>query len=111
MPADIKRMYSTVVKDDFPPRMEICFIDGDTRQTLCYEKVTWAIDETRGLLDAQRARFLEQQKQQAAQKNARALAAETPMGRTGAAPKPKAYDDAPFSLDDALNAAYEARRL
>ena len=30
--------------DQFPPKMEISFIDDDNRQTLFYEKVTWTID-------------------------------------------------------------------
>ena len=47
---DIKASYKTIVKDHFPPRMEISFIDGTKRQTLIYEKVTWEIDgERKGL--------------------------------------------------------------
>lgn len=30
--------------DHFPPNMEISFVDGDSRQTLFYEKVTWVVD-------------------------------------------------------------------
>lgn len=30
--------------DHFTPGMEISFVDGDQRQTLCYEKVSWVID-------------------------------------------------------------------
>jgi len=44
MPDDLKKMYKTVMDDHFPPNMEISFVDGDTRQTLFYEKVTWTID-------------------------------------------------------------------
>jgi phosphoribosylaminoimidazolecarboxamide formyltransferase/IMP cyclohydrolase len=44
MPDDLKKMYKTVMDDHFPPNMEISFVDGDKRQTLFYEKVTWAID-------------------------------------------------------------------
>ena len=50
MAEDLKKMYKTIVNDHFPPKMEISFIDGDSRQTLFYEKVTWAIDgEEKGL--------------------------------------------------------------
>ena len=44
MPEDLKKMYRTIMDDHFPPAMEISFIDGDQRQTLFYEKVTWTID-------------------------------------------------------------------
>ena len=44
MPEDLKRMYKTIMDDHFPPAMEISFVDGNKRQTLCYEKVTWTID-------------------------------------------------------------------
>jgi phosphoribosylaminoimidazolecarboxamide formyltransferase/IMP cyclohydrolase len=30
--------------DKFPAQMQVSFIDGDKRQTLCYEKVSWVID-------------------------------------------------------------------
>jgi phosphoribosylaminoimidazolecarboxamide formyltransferase/IMP cyclohydrolase len=43
MSADLKKMYKTIVTDHFPPKMEISFIDGDRRQTFCYEKVLWTI--------------------------------------------------------------------
>ncbi len=50
MAEDLKKMYKTIVNDHFPPKMEISFIDGDRRQTLFYEKVTWTIDgEEKGL--------------------------------------------------------------
>ena len=44
MAEDLKKMYKTIMDDHFPPEMEICFIDGDNRQTLFYEKVVWTID-------------------------------------------------------------------
>jgi len=44
MPEDLKQMYKTIMDDKFPAQMEVSFIDGDRRQTLCYEKVTWVID-------------------------------------------------------------------
>lgn len=44
MPEDLKKMYKTIMDDHFPPAMEISFVDGDNRQTLFYEKVTWTID-------------------------------------------------------------------
>jgi phosphoribosylaminoimidazolecarboxamide formyltransferase/IMP cyclohydrolase len=51
MAQDLKKMYRTIVKDHFPPRMEIAFIgENDKRQTLFYERVAWTIDgEARGL--------------------------------------------------------------
>jgi len=45
MTDDLKKMYSTIVHDHFPPKMEISFVDDNQRQTLFYEKVTWTIDE------------------------------------------------------------------
>ncbi len=47
MAVDLKAAYKTVMDDHFTPRMEIAFIDGDTRQTLIYEKVAWTIDGVR----------------------------------------------------------------
>jgi phosphoribosylaminoimidazolecarboxamide formyltransferase/IMP cyclohydrolase len=44
MAEDLKKMYRTIMDDHFPPEMEISFIDGNKRQTLLYEKVTWTID-------------------------------------------------------------------
>ena len=41
---DLKQMYKTIMDDNFPPEMEISFIDGKKRQTLHYEKVSWVID-------------------------------------------------------------------
>ncbi|MBW1990270.1 MAG: IMP cyclohydrolase, partial [Deltaproteobacteria bacterium] len=50
MADDLKRMYRTMVAESFPPRMEIHFVDGDNRQVLAYEKVTWEVEgERRGL--------------------------------------------------------------
>ncbi|KPA09331.1 bifunctional purine biosynthesis protein PurH [Candidatus Magnetomorum sp. HK-1] len=45
MTQDLKKMYKTVMDDHFPSQMEISFIEGNERQTLCYEKVTWTIDQ------------------------------------------------------------------
>ncbi len=44
MADDLKKMYRTIMDDHFPPNMEISFVDGERRQTLFYEKVTWTID-------------------------------------------------------------------
>ncbi|MCD4722578.1 MAG: IMP cyclohydrolase [Desulfobacula sp.] len=44
MPKDLKAMYKTIMDDHFTPQMEVSFIDGDNRQTLFYEKVSWVID-------------------------------------------------------------------
>ncbi len=41
---DFKAAYKTIMDDHFPPQMEISFIDGDERQTLCFEKSSWQID-------------------------------------------------------------------
>ncbi|MDD4871471.1 MAG: IMP cyclohydrolase [Kiritimatiellae bacterium] len=41
---DFKSAYKTIMDDHFTPRMEISFIDGTTKQTLLYEKVSWTID-------------------------------------------------------------------
>lgn len=41
---DLKQAYKTIEADNFAPKMEISFIDGDKRDTLCYEKVLWNID-------------------------------------------------------------------
>jgi phosphoribosylaminoimidazolecarboxamide formyltransferase/IMP cyclohydrolase len=51
MAEDLKTMYRTIVKDHFPPRMEIAFVDDDDqRQTLFYERVSWTIEgEAKGL--------------------------------------------------------------
>jgi phosphoribosylaminoimidazolecarboxamide formyltransferase/IMP cyclohydrolase len=44
MPKDLKEMYKTIMDDHFTPQMEISFVDGEKRQTLIYEKVSWVID-------------------------------------------------------------------
>ncbi len=44
MAEDPRKMYRTIMDDHFPPNMEISFVDGDSRQTLFYEKVTWVVD-------------------------------------------------------------------
>ena len=44
MAEDLKKMYRTIMDDKFTPNMEISFVDGDHRQTLFYEKVTWRVD-------------------------------------------------------------------
>jgi phosphoribosylaminoimidazolecarboxamide formyltransferase/IMP cyclohydrolase len=51
MAEDLKQMYRKIVKDHFPPRMEIAFVgEDDRRQVLYYERVAWTIDgEARGL--------------------------------------------------------------
>ena len=47
---DLKEAYKTIEADHFAPKMEISFIDGDKRETLSYEKVTWNIGgEEKGL--------------------------------------------------------------
>jgi len=47
---DLKAAYRTIEADHFAPKMEISFIDGDSRQTFSYEKVTWDINgEKKGL--------------------------------------------------------------
>ena len=50
MATDLKAAYKTIMDDHFTPQMEITFLDGGKRQTLCYEKVSWVIDgEEKGL--------------------------------------------------------------
>jgi phosphoribosylaminoimidazolecarboxamide formyltransferase / IMP cyclohydrolase len=44
MSEDLKKMYKTIMDDHFTPQMEISFVDGQNRQTLFYEKVSWVID-------------------------------------------------------------------
>ncbi len=41
---DFKAAYKTIMDDHFPPQMEISFIDGEQRQTLCFDKTSWQID-------------------------------------------------------------------
>jgi len=45
MSKDLKQMYKTVMDDHFPSQLEVSFIENNQRQTLCYEKVTWTIDQ------------------------------------------------------------------
>ena len=50
MPEDLKKAYRTMVREAFPGGMEISFVEGEKRQTLVYEKVTWDIGgERKGL--------------------------------------------------------------
>jgi len=44
MAEDLKKMYKTIMGDHFSPNMEISFVNGEERQTLFYEKVSWTID-------------------------------------------------------------------
>jgi phosphoribosylaminoimidazolecarboxamide formyltransferase/IMP cyclohydrolase len=44
MSQDLKKMYRTIAGDNFPPRMEVSFVDDKGRQTLFYEKVGWDIE-------------------------------------------------------------------
>ena len=44
MADDLKKMYKTIMDDQFPRKMEISFVDDNKRQTLFYEKVTWTIE-------------------------------------------------------------------
>ncbi len=44
MSEDLKKMYKTIMDDHFTPQMEVSFVDGENRQTLFYEKVSWVID-------------------------------------------------------------------
>jgi phosphoribosylaminoimidazolecarboxamide formyltransferase/IMP cyclohydrolase len=45
MGEDLKKMYRTIMDDHFSPNMEISFVDGDNRQTLFYEKVSWVVGD------------------------------------------------------------------
>jgi len=50
MAIDLKAAYKTIMDDHFTPEMEISFIDGEKRQTLHYQKVSWVIGgEEKGL--------------------------------------------------------------
>ena len=44
MSKDLKQMYKTIMDDHFTPHLEVSFVDGENRQTLFYEKVSWIID-------------------------------------------------------------------
>jgi len=43
MTKDFKAAYKTIMDDHFTAGLELSFIDGDRRQTLVYEKVSWLI--------------------------------------------------------------------
>jgi len=44
MGTDYKRMYRELVAENFPPKLEIAFVDGNgNRQTLVYEKALWEL--------------------------------------------------------------------
>ncbi len=60
--ADIKKMYKTIMADNFPPEMTISF--GD--QKLVYRKRTWKLDEGAGELIEKGLRYGENPDQQAA---------------------------------------------
>ncbi len=47
MADDIKQMYKTIMDDNFPPRMEISFVDDKSRQTLFYQKMDWVVGDVR----------------------------------------------------------------
>lgn len=40
---DFKSAYKTIMDDHYPPALEMSFVDGQKRQTLFYEKVSWLI--------------------------------------------------------------------
>ena len=44
---DFKSAYKTIMDDHFTPGMEISFFDGNRKQTLVYEKVSWTIDNVK----------------------------------------------------------------
>ncbi|MBA7627748.1 hypothetical protein ES703_35215 [subsurface metagenome] len=47
---DFRQAYKTITEDHFPDRLEISFVDKQSRQTLLYEKVTWSISgQSKGL--------------------------------------------------------------
>jgi len=41
---DFKSAYKTIMDEHFPDKMEVSFINGSSRQTLTYQKVSWIID-------------------------------------------------------------------
>ena len=47
MARDFKAAYKTIMDDRFTPGLELSFIDGDRKQTLVYEKVSWLIDNVK----------------------------------------------------------------
>ena len=60
--SDLKKMYSTILGDNFPPEMTITF--GD--QKLVYRKRTWGIPKEDGTVDERGLRYGENPDQQAA---------------------------------------------
>lgn len=47
---NLKKMYRTLQDDPFPAKMEITFVENESRQTMLYEKMQWEIEgETKGL--------------------------------------------------------------
>ncbi len=44
MSEELKKMYKTIMDDHFTPNLEVSFVNGENRQTLFYEKVSWVID-------------------------------------------------------------------
>ena len=60
--SDIKKMYKTIMADNFPPEMTITF--GD--QKLVYRKRSWKLDEGTGELIEKGLRYGENPDQQAA---------------------------------------------
>lgn len=60
--SDLKKMYSTILGDNFPPEMTITF--GD--QKLVYHKRTWGIPQEDGTVDERGLRYGENPDQQAA---------------------------------------------
>lgn len=47
MTEDLKKMYRTIMDDRFPERVEISFVEKNSRQTMIYEKVSWTIEAVR----------------------------------------------------------------
>ena len=60
--SDLKKMYSTLLGDSFPPEMRLSF--GE--QTLIYRKRTWAIKNAEGQLEERGLRYGENPDQEAA---------------------------------------------
>ncbi len=44
MAQDYRKAYRTIMDDNFPEKMEIAFIEGDRRQALHFEKVSWVVE-------------------------------------------------------------------
>ena len=86
---DLKEAYKTIEADHFAPKMEISFIDGDKRETLSYEKVTWNIGgEEKGL------RYGENPGQEARPSRSSSRAASTPARRTSPTPTTRSTSSA-----------------